>query len=153
MSHACQDSMQRIRRSTVLERRKSELSLILRHLMTQYFKNDSMHCLYICSFKVFNILFMRKVDFAKKKSSTTPYYSISALLSVKWSLSHFGKSAIQRVFFFSIASVCLHFRFFTNLVKPSASVERTLRLSCGFYLFIGRHASQLPIYHAVPSVP
>ena len=35
----------------------------------------------ISLFKVFNILFRRKVDFSKKKSSTTPDYPISALLS------------------------------------------------------------------------
>ena len=100
--------MQRIRRSTVLERRKSELSLILRHLMTQYFRNDRIQCLYISSFKVFNILFMRKVDFAKKKSSTTPYYPISALLSVKLSLSHFGKSENRpyKAFFFFQQHLC-----------------------------------------------
>ena len=60
--------------------------------------------------KVFSILFGRKIDFSKKKSSTTPDYPISALLSLKW----------------SIASVWLYFRFFANLVKPSTSGDRTL---------------------------
>ena len=50
----------------------------------------------------------------KKKSSTTPYYPISALLSVKLSLSHFGKSAIQGVFFFV-------FFFFNSICVPSLS--------------------------------
>ena len=132
--------MQRTRRSTVLERRKSELSLILRHLMTQYFKNDRIHCLYISSFKVFNILFMRKFDFAKKKIKYSTLLSNFRSIICEVVTFAFRKNGHTRRFFFrfffSIASVCLHFRFFTNLVKPSASGERTLRLSRGFYLFM-----------------
>ena len=140
VSHACQDSMQRIRRSTVLERRKSELSLILRNLMTQYFKNDKVF------FKVFtdSIFYSWEKSITRKKNQIQ-HFIIQFPLYYLWSC-HFRISenrpyeAFFFVFFFSIASVCLRFRFFTNLVKSSASGEITLRLSRGFYLFMRVYA-------------